>query len=167
MAIYVNEAKILFLSFSFSLSLSISILDTAAGDVAADDAAVLGPYARQVEIIRMTLRAQISRHDASLVRIGSVDSFPGRERDEVILFSSVHSNAIEELGLLHNPRRLCVDISYTHRTLIVIGDARVPRASNHWSELANSSRARDWLLQAPAVLDSLDATRTSIRALYS
>ena len=100
------------------------------------------------------------------MRVGSVDSFQGRERD-VILLSSVRSNANGELGFLHDPRRLCVAITRARRALIVVGDARVLRASHHWAELVESCRARDCLLQAPAVLGSLDATCTSIRALYS
>lgn len=58
------------------------------------------------------------------VRVGTVDSFQGQETD-LVLFSSVRSNLMRELGFLRDARRLNVAITRARRGLIIVGDYKV------------------------------------------
>lgn len=75
------------------------------------------------------------------VRVGTVDSFQGQETD-LVLFSSVRSNLMRELGFLRDARRLNVAITRARRGLIIVGDYKVLRTCPHWSALLASCAER-------------------------
>jgi len=80
--------------------------------------AVLSPYAAQVHLLSQHIRTM---YDMS-IEVGTVDGMQGREKDVVIL-SLVRSNDEQQVGFLHDSRRLNVAMTRAKRQLAVIGDA--------------------------------------------
>jgi hypothetical protein len=113
------------------------------GDMDAKDIAIITPYVKQVQRLRMELAApqRAAAMMGKYVRVGTVDSFQGQEMD-LIIFSAVRSNPMAELGFLHDPRRLCVAITRARRGLILVGDQQVLQSSRHWSALLDSCQDR-------------------------
>ena len=82
--------------------------------VAAEDVAVIAPYAAQVRLLR-------ERLDVPGLEIDSVDGFQGREK-EAIVISLVRSNPNGEIGFLGDLRRMNVAMTRAKRKLVVVGD---------------------------------------------
>jgi hypothetical protein len=124
---------------------------------------VLTPYSKQVQVIRSTLQQEalllqrkrkqsapslsssstlssstLSPSSNSImklinnIRIGTIDSFQGQECD-IVLFSSVRSNTINELGFVRDPRRLCVALTRARKGLVVVGDTSSLNSCRHWN----------------------------------
>lgn len=79
--------------------------------VAETDIGIISPYADQVKIIQ----------DRTPVEVKTVDGFQGREK-EIIIISTVRSNAHGNIGFLSDLRRLNVAITRAKRKLIIIGN---------------------------------------------
>ena len=118
-----------------------------AGDISAEDIAVITPYNKQVQLIREGLNT--ARRDTastiSDVKVGTVDSYQGQETD-LVIFSGVRSNQMKELGFLRDERRLNVAITRAKKGLIVVGDPLVLRTCKHWSALIDSCADRECVL---------------------
>ena len=78
------------------------------------DSAFISPYAGQVLLARETL--------PSSMRISTIDSFQGQEKN-IIILSLVRSNDDCEIGFLKDYRRMNVAITRAKEQLIVIGDS--------------------------------------------
>jgi len=85
---------------------------------ATSDMLFLSPYRAQNSLVR--------RMVAGDVRMGTIDSYQGRQADIVIL-SLVRSNANGLLGFLRNVRRLNVAMSRCMKKLVVISDSATIR----------------------------------------
>ncbi len=114
------------------------------GDINARELAIITPYSKQVQAIRMELsmldaRSQHQRFHQ--VKVGTVDSFQGQEAD-LVIFSAVRSNDLKELGFLRDSRRLNVAITRAKKGLILIGDTKLLRTCRHWSALLDSCERR-------------------------
>lgn len=83
--------------------------------LAANQIAVIAPYAAQVRLLRN--RLQIDD-----LEIDTVDGFQGREKEAVVM-CFVRSNSIGELGFLADTRRTNVALTRAKRLLRVIGDS--------------------------------------------
>lgn len=83
--------------------------------VAAQDIAVIAPYAAQVRRLRELL-------PIPGLEVDSVDGFQGREKEAVVL-SLVRSNTEGEIGFLADVRRLNVALTRARRKLLVLGDS--------------------------------------------
>lgn len=114
-----------------------------AGGVEAQGVAIVSPYSKQVQRLRIELATRRVRD----VRVGTVDSFQGQEVD-VVVFSAVRSNSDNDMGFLRDPRRLCVAITRARSGLIIVGDQKVLRTSHHWNALLDSCRTRGCSLDA-------------------
>lgn len=83
--------------------------------VAAQDVAVVAPYAAQVRRLRELL-------PIAGLEIDSVDGFQGREKEAVVV-SLVRSNTEGEIGFLADVRRTNVALTRARRKLLVVGDS--------------------------------------------
>ncbi|KAF5370335.1 hypothetical protein D9758_006999 [Tetrapyrgos nigripes] len=84
---------------------------------------ILSPYNKQITELRHRLPSSISCY--------TVDSFQGRESD-IVIFSSVRSNAEGEIGFLDDARRLNVMWTRPRLALIIIGDKRTMSTNALW-----------------------------------
>lgn len=80
-----------------------------AGEIEAENIAIITPYSKQVQLFRTELNnaSLMTVSKMSNVEVGTVDSFQGQEKD-LVLFSSVRSNLLREMGFLRDARRLNV-----------------------------------------------------------
>merc|ERR550525_368232 len=88
-----------------------------------DEIGIVTPYADQVRLLRKLFdrrggRRQNCKYEGLEIR--SVDGYQGREK-EVIIFSSVRSNAGGGIGFLSDRRRINVAITRARRGLVVLG----------------------------------------------
>eukprot|EP00928_Gymnodinium_smaydae_P029951 TRINITY_DN22406_c0_g1_i1.p1 TRINITY_DN22406_c0_g1~~TRINITY_DN22406_c0_g1_i1.p1 ORF type:complete len:989 (+),score=240.23 TRINITY_DN22406_c0_g1_i1:30-2969(+) len=112
-----------------------------AGGLQPDDIGVITPYAAQVRLLKQRLPAK--------TECSSVDGFQGREKN-VIVISTVRSNASGRVGFLSDARRLNVAVTRAKRGLIVCGDAgTLQRDSGGWA------RWLEWASSSSFVLDGL------------
>lgn len=93
--------------------------------VVADDIGVITPYTGQVAIVRADLFDAVGESTAERVKIDTVDSFQGGEREAVVV-SFVRSNEEGNIGFLdfplEGPRRLNVALTRAQKRLVLIGD---------------------------------------------
>jgi hypothetical protein len=130
------------------------------GDLNARELAIITPYSKQVQAIRMELsmldtRSQHQRFHQ--VKVGTVDSFQGQEAD-LVIFSAVRSNDLKELGFLRDSRRLNVAITRAKKGLVLIGDTKLLRTCRHWSALLDSCERRGCCTDI-SILDSNENQR--------
>lgn len=81
---------------------------------------ILSPYARQVRLLRTQLSAA-SPAIAANTEVYTIDGFQGREA-EVIIFTTVRSNASGDIGFLEDERRLNVALTRAQLGRIVVGN---------------------------------------------
>jgi regulator of nonsense transcripts 1 len=117
------------------------------GEIEANNIAIITPYNKQVQLFRTKLNngSLVRASKMTEVQVGTVDSFQGQETD-LVLFSSVRSNLLREMGFLRDARRLNVAITRAKRGLIVVGDSKVLRTCKHWSALLDSCSSRGCIL---------------------
>jgi superfamily I DNA and/or RNA helicase len=80
---------------------------------------VFSPYSRQVRLLRE--RLSNSPRLAPHTEVHTIDGFQGREA-EVIVFTTVRSNANADIGFLADERRLNVALTRSQLARIIIGD---------------------------------------------
>lgn len=84
---------------------------------------VLSPYTKQIQALRRKLPSSIG--------CSTVDSFQGRESD-VVIFSTVRSNAEGDVGFLDDPRRLNVMWTRARLALIIVGHRGTMSSNALW-----------------------------------
>ncbi len=84
------------------------------GEIIAENAAFISPYAGQVLMAKDKL--------PQTLRISTIDSFQGQEKSAIVL-SLVRSNEDCEIGFLKDYRRMNVAVTRAKEMLIVIGDS--------------------------------------------
>ncbi|GAB7011654.1 AAA domain-containing protein [Halorubrum trueperi] len=86
---------------------------------------VITPYDGQIGIIRSELNTALSAAQAADVKVNTIDSFQGSEREAVIV-SFVRSNADGAIGFLdfpvEGPRRLNVALTRAQKRLVLVGN---------------------------------------------
>ncbi|BFU22846.1 regulator of nonsense transcripts, putative [Entamoeba histolytica HM-1:IMSS-B] len=94
---------------------------------------VITPYIAQKQAIisRLSLNRRISEAQLNDIEIASVDSFQGREKD-FIIFSTVRSNEISDIGFLSIPQRLNVSITRAKYGLVVVGNPETLMQNPLW-----------------------------------
>ena len=116
-----------------------------------DEIGIITPYARQVQKIRLLLKAK----DLGDIKVGSVETFQGQER-RCIIISTVRSenNLLEHdrkynLGFVANEKRFNVAVSRAKALLFVIGNPRVLQTdTKNWLPLLRYCRDNEsWMGQ--------------------
>ena len=102
-ASYCNDAQVIAVEHAVT-----DVLETHA----ANELAVISPYAAQVALLRERL--------PDSVEVLSVDACQGREKP-VIIFSTVRANSCGKIGFLADTRRINVAFTRAERALIIIG----------------------------------------------
>lgn len=83
---------------------------------------IISPYRAQVELLTsLLLDADIEAEISSKIKINTIDSFQGQERD-VIYISLVRSNDKGEIGFLGDERRMNVAMTRARKKLVIVGD---------------------------------------------
>jgi superfamily I DNA and/or RNA helicase len=83
--------------------------------------AVITPYSAQITELQERILPASSFWTALEIEIATVDAFQGRDRD-IVVYSTVRSNAEYDLGFLKDRRRLNVALSRARQLLIIVGD---------------------------------------------
>lgn len=98
------------------------------------DIGIVTPYADQVRLLKRIYDRKGGRREGQKyegLEIRSVDGYQGREK-EVIIFSTVRSNAWGGIGFLKDRRRINVAITRARRGLIVAGDRKTLKNDPTW-----------------------------------
>ncbi|KAI5011797.1 hypothetical protein ZWY2020_013934 [Hordeum vulgare] len=108
---------------------------------------VICPYAAQVEAIQGRT-GDVKAMRPLVLRVNSVDGFQGSEED-VIILSTVRSNATGSIGFLSNRRRANVALTRARHCLWILGNATTLSGSGSiWGELVQDAKERrcffDW-----------------------
>lgn len=85
------------------------------------EVAVITPYNAQIVELVAEVIPDSSFWQALSIEISSIDAFQGRDRD-IVLYSTVRSNATGQLGFLKDRRRLNVALSRAREALLIVGD---------------------------------------------
>jgi superfamily I DNA and/or RNA helicase len=83
--------------------------------------AVITPYNAQIVELIAELTPDSTYWRALSLEVSTIDGFQGRDRD-IVLYSTVRSNAAGRLGFLRDRRRLNVALSRAREALLIIGD---------------------------------------------
>jgi helicase MOV-10 len=95
--------------------------------VGQDEIGVITPYARQVQKIRLALKA----NDLGDVKVGSVETFQGQERRCIIISTVRSENEFLDhdrkynLGFVANEKRFNVAVTRAKALLIIVGNPKV------------------------------------------
>ena len=100
--------------------------------VSEEDIGIISPYADQVKIIQ----------EKTPIEVKTVDGFQGREK-EIIIISTVRSNANGNIGFLNDLRRLNVAITRAKRKLIIIGNKDTLKNNPTYSRLIEFVESED------------------------
>lgn len=87
---------------------------------------ILSPYSRQMRLLRARLSAA-SPAIAANTEVHTIDGFQGREA-EVIIFTTVRSNASGDIGFMEDERRLNVALTRAQLGRIIVGNEDTLRA---------------------------------------
>ena len=108
---------------------------------------VISGYSAQVARLRGLIDTTDSqRWSGTAIDIATVDSFQGRECD-VVIYSTVRSNAARKIGFLRDYRRINVALSRARDLLVIVGDdfmmenAVLGTASNPFAEVLDHMRS--------------------------
>jgi superfamily I DNA and/or RNA helicase len=83
--------------------------------------AIITPYNEQILLLRERIRPNSLKWHSLTIEIATVDAFQGRDSN-IVIYSTVRSNAKRELGFLKDRRRLNVALSRAQQLLIIVGD---------------------------------------------
>lgn len=95
---------------------------------------VITPYSGQKALINAYLRSSYPKNVIGMIDVCSVDGFPGREKD-IIIISAVRSNKNKTIGFLKDRRRLNVALTRAKYGLILIGNQSILEKGSLWKNL--------------------------------
>ncbi|KAI9170204.1 hypothetical protein LWI28_024307 [Acer negundo] len=103
---------------------------------------VVSPYAAQVLAIKDRLGDEYESSDGFSVKVKSVDGFQGGEED-IIIISTVRSNAGGSIGFLSKPQRVNVALTRARHCLWILGSERtLTRSESVWESLVCDAKDR-------------------------
>ena len=86
------------------------------------DVLVIAPYSSQVSALRRQIDGMTTQLEGVQVETNTIDAVQGREAD-LVIFSTVRSNANLKVGFLDSDKRINVALSRAKKGLILIGDS--------------------------------------------
>lgn len=114
--------------------------DLLAAGIAPEEIGIITPYSGQLGKLTGALLEQYDRDQVDEIKIDTIDSFQGGERD-VIIISFVRSNPSGTTGFLtfptEGPRRLNVALTRARKRCVLIGDFDTLRSSGEHAEDAS------------------------------
>lgn len=84
-----------------------------------------------------------------------MDSFHGQDTD-IVIFSAVKSNDLNELRFVRDSRRLCVAIIRARKGLILVGNQSCLRSCGHWSAVISFCDERGCILDGDGLCMSVE-----------
>ncbi|TXG56681.1 hypothetical protein EZV62_017994 [Acer yangbiense] len=103
---------------------------------------VVSPYAAQVLAIKDRLGDEYESSDGFSVKVKTVDGFQGGEED-IIIISTVRSNAGGSIGFLSKPQRVNVALTRARHCLWILGSERtLTRSESVWESLVRDAKDR-------------------------
>ncbi|KAI9169144.1 hypothetical protein LWI28_007641 [Acer negundo] len=103
---------------------------------------VVSPYAAQVLAIKNRLGDEYESRDGFAVKVKTVDGFQGGEED-IIIISTVRSNAGGSIGFLSNPQRANVALTRARQCLWILGSERtLTRRKSVWEAIIRNAKDR-------------------------
>ncbi|TXG56710.1 hypothetical protein EZV62_018023 [Acer yangbiense] len=109
---------------------------------------VVSPYAAQVLAIKNRLGDKYESSDGFAVKVKSVDGFQGGEED-IIIISTVRSNAGGSIGYLSNPQRVNVALTRARQCLWILGSERtLTRSESVWEAIVRDAKDRQCFFNA-------------------
>ena len=117
--------------------------------IASDRIGVVSPYQRQILCIKRLMYEAVTagqvREDAcENLKLGTLSSFQGTERDFVIL-SMVRANAKNEMGFIADPLRVNVAITRARLAFFCVANVKVISRSPVWHALCEFYRSKGLL----------------------
>jgi len=138
--------------------------------VSPNDIGVIAPFRKQVNRIRLLLRA----HGLGAIRVGVTEDYQGQE-EKIIIISTVisksrpHLNASSpacnvdtdmRVGILRNEKRFNVSLSRAKALCVVVGNPFILKDEPHWRHLLNYCiRNNGYSGVKPPLLNSLQSHR--------
>ncbi|KAI4312709.1 hypothetical protein MLD38_037509 [Melastoma candidum] len=103
---------------------------------------VISPYSAQVALICEKIRKKYDNNSRFSVKVRTVDGFQGGEED-VIIVSTVRSNAGGFIGFLQDPNRANVTLTRARHCLWVLGNgSTLQKSRSVWADLIADAKAR-------------------------
>ncbi|XP_042469677.1 uncharacterized protein LOC122052288 isoform X2 [Zingiber officinale] len=109
---------------------------------------IICPYSAQVASVEEQVRKKLSSSSNLLVKVSTVDGFQGSEED-VIILSTVRSNANGSIGFVSNPNRTNVALTRARYCLWILGNEPTLRSSRSiWANIVQDAKARGCFFNA-------------------
>ena len=103
---------------------------------------IIATYNTQVSRLKLILESYLGEGEYRKLKIGTVDSFQGSEKDFIIL-STVRSNREGKIGFVKDSRRMNVALTRAKHGLFIIGNARtLERRRGNWKDLLKGYRQK-------------------------
>ncbi|KAH8059770.1 hypothetical protein JL721_9189 [Aureococcus anophagefferens] len=116
----------------------------ATSDLRAEDIGVITPYAAQ----RRAIADALAAGGGGDVEVNTVDAYQGREKD-VIIISTVRSNARRTLGFVRDDRRMNVALTHARRAVVLVGDPATLREDDTWRKFIHQCTDDGCVLTPP------------------
>ena len=103
------------------------------------------PYAAQ----RRAIADALAAGGGGAVEVNTVDAYQGREKD-VIIISTVRSNARRTLGFVRDDRRMNVALTRARRAVVLVGDPATLREDDTWRTFIHQCTDDGCVLMPPS-----------------
>ncbi|XP_042467418.1 uncharacterized protein LOC122050587 [Zingiber officinale] len=109
---------------------------------------VICPYSAQVASLEDKVRKMLPLHSNVSVKVSTVDGFQGSEED-VIILSTVRSNADGSIGFVSNPNRTNVALTRARYCLWILGNEPTLSSSRSiWANIVQDAKVRCCIFNA-------------------
>ncbi|CAL1385613.1 unnamed protein product [Linum trigynum] len=123
---------------------------------------VISPYAAQVTVIQQKLGRDCEGIDGFSVKVKSIDGFQGGEED-IIILSTVRSNATGAIGFLRNVQRANVALTRARHCLWILGNAAtLVKKTSIWEKLVHDAKDRKCYFESEAMEKYIELSTANV-----